>query len=242
MAVSEVLAALGETPAAVSEGRVSHLNDKVSRLKEQMQRFKQIGEQLQAAPDKQVSLTDPDARSMATSGRGTGMVGYNVQTAVDTQHHLIVAHEVTNVGHDRQQLSIMAQQAGQATGNGALTVLADRGYFNGEQIRDCEQHGIIPLVPKPLTSNNKAAGLFDKRDFTYVAERNEYRCPAGQIAIYRHATVERGMTLHRYWDRASCTGCSLKAQCTPSIERPPTRTSPALGCSKPAIRRRSRER
>jgi transposase len=209
-------------PAAVSEGRVSHLKEKVSRLKEQMQRLKEIGEQLQAAPDHQVSLTDPDARSMATSGRGTGMVGYNVQTVVDTQHHLIVAHEVTNVGHDRQQLSTMAQQGVQATGNGALTVLADRGYFNGEQIRECEQHGINTLVPKPLTSNSKAAGLFDKRDFTYVAKLNEYRCPAGQSAIWRQPTVERGMTLHRYWSSA-CPTCPMKAQCTTGTNRRITR-------------------
>ena len=209
-------------PAAVSEGRVSHLKEKVSRLKEQMQRLKEIGEQLQAAPDHQVSLTDPDARSMATSGRGTGMVGYNVQTVVDTQHHLIVAHEVTNVGHDRQQLSTMAQQGVQATGNGALTVLADRGYFNGEQIRECEQHGINALVPKPLTSNSIAAGLFDKRDFTYVAERNEYRCPAGKSAIWRMTTVEKGMTLHRYWSSA-CPTCPMKAQCTTGTNRRITR-------------------
>lgn len=209
-------------PAAVSEGRVSRLKEKVSRLKEQMRRLEDIGEQLQAAPDHQVSLTDPDARSMATSGRGTGMVGYNVQTVVDARHHLIVAHQVTNVGHDRQQLSTMAQQAVQATGNQALTVLADRGYFNGEQIRECEQQGINTLVPKPLTSNNKAAGLFDKRDFTYLAERNEYRCPAGQSAIWRQTTVEKGMTLHRYWSSA-CPKCPMKAQCTTGTNRRVTR-------------------
>ena len=209
-------------PAAVSEGRVSRLKEKVSRLKEQMRRLQDIGEQLQAAPDHQVSLTDPDARSMATSGRGTGMVGYNVQTVVDARHHLIVAHQVTNVGHDRQQLSTMAQQAVQATGNQALTVLADRGYFNGEQIRECEQQGINTLVPKPLTSNNKAAGRFDKRDFTYLAERNEYRCPAGQSAIWRQTTVEKGMTLHRYWSSA-CPKCPMKAQCTTGTNRRVTR-------------------
>lgn len=187
-----------------------------------MRRLQDIGEQLQAAPDHQVSLTDPDARSMATSGRGTGMVGYNVQTVVDARHHLIVAHQVTNVGHDRQQLSTMAQQAVQATGNQALTVLADRGYFNGEQIRECEQQGINTLVPKPLTSNNKAAGRFDKRDFTYLAERNEYRCPAGQSAIWRQTTVEKGMTLHRYWSSA-CPKCPMKAQCTTGTNRRVTR-------------------
>jgi len=125
-------------------------------------------------------------------------VGYNAQIAVDAKHHLIVAHDVTNRGHDRQQLSPMAQQAGQAIGNAQLTVLADRGYFNGEQILECEQNGIATLVPKPLTSNNKAAGLFDKRDFVYIPDSNEYRCPAGERAIWRFTTIEHGLTLHKY--------------------------------------------
>ena len=134
------------------------------------------------APDGQISLTDPDARSMATSGRGTGMVGYNVQTAVDTKHHMIVAHEVTNVGHDRDQLSSMAHQARDAIDEDTLTVFADRGYFKGEEILDCEQAGIKTLVPKPQTSSNKAAGLFDKADFRYIPSKDEYRCPAGQTS------------------------------------------------------------
>src|SRR6185369_8912546 len=189
-------------PAAVSEGRVSRLKEKIASLKQQMQHLNQIGEQMQTATDHQVSLTDPDARSMATSGRGTGMVGYNVQTAVDTKHHLIVAHDVTNRGHDRQQLAPMARQACQAIGNECLTALADRGYFNSEQIRKCEQGGIATVVPKPLTSNNKAAGLFDKRDFVYIPENNEYRCPAGERAIWRFTAVENGMKLHKYWSSA----------------------------------------
>ena len=160
-------------PTAVSEGRVSRLKEKIGSIKEQMQCLHQIGKQMEAAPDHQVSLTDPDARSMATSGRGTGIVGYNVQTAVDAKHHLIVVHEVTNLGHDRTQLSPMARQAKEAIGEGGLTVLADRGYFSGEQIRECEQSDIATLVPKPLTSNNKAAGLFDKRDFIYIAKTDE---------------------------------------------------------------------
>ena len=209
-------------PAAVSEGRVSRLKEKIASLKQQMQHLNQIGEQMQTATDHQVSLTDPDARSMATSGRGTGMVGYNVQTAVDTKHHLIVAHDVTNRGHDRQQLSPMSQQAGQTIGNERLTVLADRGYFNGEQIRECEQNGIATLVPKPLTSNNKAAGLFDRRDFVYIPENNEYRCPAGERAIWRCTSVENGMKLHKYWSSA-CAQCKLKARCTTGTNRRITR-------------------
>jgi transposase len=209
-------------PAAVTEGQIPRLKDKVAAVKAQMQRLNQIGRQLLEAPDQQVSLTDPDARSMATSGRGTGIVGYNVQTAVDTKHHLIVAHEVTNLGHDRTQLHSMAEQARSAMGTEELTALADRGYFKGEEILDCDQAGITPLVPKPLTSNSKADGRFDKRDFVYNAADDEYRCPAGQRAIKRFTTIEHGMTLHRYWSSA-CPKCPLKARCTPSDYRRITR-------------------
>src|SRR4030081_2036692 len=200
-------------PTLVTEGRVSRLKEKVATVKAHMEHLKQIGQQLREAPDGQVSLTDPDARSMATSGRGTGMVGYNVQTAVDTKHHLIVAHEVTNVGHDRTQLFAMAKQARSATGKEDLTVVADRGYFKGEEILDCDQAGMTPLVPKPLTSNSKADGLFDKADFRYIAAKDEYRCPAGQRAIWRFTTVEDGLTLHKYWSSA-CPKCPIKARCT----------------------------
>ena len=209
-------------PTAVSEGQVSRLKEKITRIKAQMQRLNDIGWQMRDAPDRQISLTDPDARSMATSGRGTGIVGYNVQTAVDTKHHLIVAHEVTNVGHDRAQLSAMAKQARDALGQQKLTVLADRGYFKGEEILDCDRAGITPLVPKPLTSNSKADGRFDKRDFVYIAADDEYRCPAGKRAIWRMTTVEHGMTLHRYWPSA-CPKCPIKQQCTPSDYRRITR-------------------
>jgi transposase len=209
-------------PTLVTEDRVSRLKEKISHIKEQMQRLNQIGTEMKSAPDEQVSLTDPDARSMATSGRGTGVVGYNVQTAVDTKSHLIVAHEVTNLGHDRTQLSSMAQQANQATGTGSLTVLADRGYFSGEEIRACELDGITPLVPKPLTSRSTKAGRFDKRDFIYIANSDEYQCPAGERAMLRYTTVEHGLTIHKYWSSA-CPGCKLRAQCTTDKYRRITR-------------------
>jgi hypothetical protein len=164
-----------------------------------------------ASPDKQLSLTDPDARSM--KARDGGIVGYNVQCAVDTQHHMIVAHEVVTDGVDREQLSRMAEQAREATGVKEVTVIADRGYFKGEEILRCEQSGIIPMVPKSLTSNNLSKGLFDKQDFIYIASDNEFRCPAGERAIWRFTSVEHGQTLHRYWSSA-CPRCPLKAQCT----------------------------
>jgi transposase len=195
------------------------LTEKIEDLKKQMQRLKELDEQLQESPDKQVVLTDPDARFMATSQSGAGMVAYNVQTAVDTKHHLIVAHEVTNIASDRGQLASMAQEARGAMGaSDEFTVLADRGYFKSEDILTCDEAGITTYVPKPRTSNNKADGLFDKGDFRYVADKDEYRCPAGQALIYRYTSVEQGKTLHTYWS-SNCQSCILKQQCTPAKQR-----------------------
>jgi len=203
---------------AVAEAKAGRLKDKIAILKKQMQGLKAMELRLRDAPDQQISLTDPDARSMATSGRGTGIVGYNVQTAVDAKNHLIVAHEVTNVGNDRGQLAMMAEQARAATGITELTVVADRGYFSGDEILACDQAGITPFVPKPLNSNSKAEGRFGKPDFIYIASDDEYRCPAGQRLIKRFTTVEAGMTLNIYWSSA-CPRCPIKAQCTTGPER-----------------------
>jgi hypothetical protein len=155
---------------------------------------------------------------MATSGRGSGIVGYNVQTAVDAKHHLIVAHEVTNVGNDRTQLSKMAEQAKTAMGADTLDVLADRGYFKGEEILACEAIGVTPFVPKSLTSGAKAEGRFGKQDFVYIPEDDTYRCPAGERLTRRYTSVEHGMDLHVYWTTA-CSACPLKSQCTTGTER-----------------------
>jgi len=209
-------------PASLPASRVSNLKDKIAAVKAEMRKLGQIDRQLQRAPNEQVSLTDPDARSMNSAGKGTGIVGYNVQTAVDTKNHMIVAHEVTNVGHDRAALTGMAMLAREATQHERLTVLADRGYFNGQEILQCEQAGFTPLVPKPLTSNSKADGRFDKRDFVYIAKHDEYRCPAGKRAIWRMTTQERGLTLHRYWS-SDCPRCPIKNQCTPADYRRITR-------------------
>ncbi len=166
---------------AVAQARSERLQDKIATLKAQMKELQAIEVQLNATPDKQISLTDPDARSMKT--RGTGIVGYNVQTAVDAKHHLIVAHEVTNIGIDRDQLSSMAKSARAAMGVADLTVIADRGYFKGEEILACHEAGIHAIVPKTTTSGAKAAGRFDRADFIYDAEKNEYCCPAGDHLI-----------------------------------------------------------
>lgn len=206
------------TQPADLEARTTHLQEKLVKLKKQMHYLRDIEQQLKQQPDKQLSQTDPDARSMATSGRGTGMVGYNVQTAVDTKHHLIVAHEVTNLGHDRTQLSKMALQSREALGSEDMEVIADRGYFKGPEILKCVEAGITPSVPKTMTSDNKAKGLYDKRDFVYIEADNEYRCPAGNRLIYHHSSMEDGMKINSYYTSA-CHHCELKAQCTTGKER-----------------------
>ena len=206
------------TDTAAAQAKAAQLREKIAVLDKRMQHLKAIETLVQAAPDKQISLTDPDARSMATSGKGTGIVGYNVQTVVDTRHHLIVAHDVTNVGNDREQLAVMAQQAQTAMDCQNLDVLADKGYFKGEQILACQDAGMTPFVPRPATSASKAEGRFDKHDFVYLAEENAYRCPAGEQLSWRYASIEDGMTLHVYWADI-CQDCRLKAQCTTGPQR-----------------------
>ena len=197
----------------VAEARTSRIQDKIAGLRRQMQALKAMEQQVQAEPDRQVSLTDPDARSMATSGRGTGMVGYNVQTAVDAEHHLIVAHEVTNVGHDRTQLEPMALKAQAATGCEELTALADRGYFNGEQVLACEGTGVLPCIPKTVWPGEQ--GFFTRQDFVYDAEHDHYTCPAGEKLTKGAVRSDRKDDIDHYRHLSACFTCPLKPRCTP---------------------------
>ena len=216
--LSELDSADRRGDAEVNEAHTTRLKEKIAKLHSEMQRMQELAKVVEAAPDHQISLTDPDARSMATSGKGTGMVGYNVQTAVDAKHHLIVDHQVTNIGNDRQQLATMAKRVKDVMQVDHLEAVADRGYFSGNEIVACEDAGITAYVPKPQTSNNQADGLFGKRDFVYVSERDEYRCPAGQALTWHFTSVEHGMTLHCYWSSV-CGSCPLKAQCTTGPNR-----------------------
>lgn len=201
---------------AVAKAKAERLHSKIETLKVKMRKLKEIEVQLNSTLDKQISLTDPDARSMKT--RGTGLVGYNVQVAVDAKHHLIVTHEVTNDGSDRSQLSAMAKQARNAMGVESVSVVADRGYFKSEEMLACHEAGITAFVPKPKTSGAAADGRFGREDFVYDETHNEYRCPAGERLTWRFSRVEKGLTLHRYWS-SNCQGCALKDQCTPSVHR-----------------------
>ena len=155
---------------------------------------------------------------MSACGRGSGVVGYNVQTAVDTTHHLIVTHEVINEGHDRSQLSPMAKETKATLEVDELDVVADRGYFDSEEILACEETGITVTLPKPLTSGAKAKGRFGKQDFRYVPSDDVYLCPAGKSLIYRYTREQDGLALRYYWT-SFCADCTMKDRCTPSKER-----------------------
>src|SRR5579864_3566383 len=198
-----------QEPTEALAAKVTRLTEKLTKLKEEMGKLAAYEKQMLASPDQQISLTDPDSRSMATSGRGSGVVGYNVQVAVDTEHHLIVTHEVTNTGSDRSQLAKVASQAKDVLGADHLDAVADRGYFNSPEILACEQADITVTLPKPMTSGAKSDGRFGKQDFVYLASEDVYRCPAGERLSYRFTREEAGKTVHRYWTTA-CPRCPLK--------------------------------
>src|SRR4029453_18828670 len=198
----------------IAEAKSGRLKEKIAGLRRQMQALKVMEQTVRDAPDQQVSLTDPDARSMATSGKGTATVGYNVQIAVDAEHHLIVAHEVINQGYDRHQLAPVAFKAQQATGCERITALADRGYFNGDQVLSCEGTGVAPVVPKTLTSGNTKRGLFTGQDFIYDAEKDHYTSPAGQHLTRGQARSDRAGDIDHYRHLTACFSCPLKPRCT----------------------------
>ena len=211
-----------QEPSETLALKTTRLKEKLAKLESEMQRLAAIEKQMLASPDQQISLTDPDARSMATSGRGSGVVGYNVQVAVDTENHLIVTHEVTNVGSDRSQLATVAKDAKATLQTENLDVVADRGYFSSGEILACEEAGITVTLPKPMTSNSKAEGRFGKQDFRYVAEEDVYICPAGERLTYHYTNEENGLILRRYWTNA-CQNCAIKHCCTTAKERRITR-------------------
>jgi transposase len=211
-----------QEPTEALAAKATRLKEKLAKLKEEMAKLAAYEKQMLASSDQQISLTDPDSRSMATSGRGSGVVGYNVQVAVETEHHLIVTHEVTNSGSDRAQLANVAKQAKAVLETETLEAVADRGYFNSPEILACHEAGITVTLPKPLTSGAKSDGRFGKQDFAYLADEDVYRCPAGERLPYRYTNEEAGKVLRRYWTNA-CSKCPLKSQCTTGPERRITR-------------------
>ena len=211
-----------QEPTEALAVKATRLKEKLAKLKEEIGKLSAYEKRMLASPDQQVSLTDPDSRSMATSGRGSGVVGYNVQVAVDPEHHLIVTHEVTNGGSDRAQLANVAKQAKAVLQTETLDAVADRGYFNSPEILACDEAGITVTLPKPFTSGAKADGRFGKQDFAYLPDEDVYRCPAGERLKYRFEGIEHGLTMRRYWTNA-CRTCAIKGRCTTGTERRITR-------------------
>ncbi len=206
------------TGVAVPPAKVERLKRGIETLKRKLESLAALEAQMRASGEHQISLTDPDARAMTSKSHSAYVVGYNVQSAVDTQNHLIVAHEVSNVGIDTGHLSSMANQARAALEAGHIEVLADRGYYKSEEIAACEDAGIEAYVPKRLTSNARAEGRFDRRDFVYERESNSYICPAGEKLTYRMTTTKGSRTMHCYW-ASVCGTCALKQHCTPGLQR-----------------------
>ena len=206
-----------QEPSEALAAKTTHLKEKLAKLAIEMRRLDAYEKEMLASPDQQISLTDPDCRSMATSGRGSGVVG-NVQVAVNTAHHLIIAHEVTNSGTDRAQLANMGCQAKQVLGVDKLEAVADRGYYSSTEIKACDDAGIAVTLPKPMTSGAKSDGRFGKQDFVYNAAEDVYRCPAGEKLTYRMTSEQDGKMMRRYWTNA-CSNCPLKPKCTTGNER-----------------------
>lgn len=187
------------------------LQEKIAALQQRRAGYEALEQALRASGETARSLTDPESRPMVSGGRIE--VCYNVQTAVDAKHKLIVADDVTNAATDQQQLSAMVTAAQEQLGDATPVVLADQGYYSGAEIKRCVEAGVTPLVPRPVTSANAARGLFTKDDFVYQPEADAYRCPAGALLTYRTTTVELGRTIKNYRTPA-CGGCALRARCT----------------------------
>jgi transposase len=194
---------------------VAELKEKIAQLEKRKSELKALAQDVEAGGQSQVSLTDPESRAMSM-GRGS-TIGYNVQTAVDAKHSLIVATEVTNTTSDLGALGTMALQAQEALGAEQLNVVADKGYYNGKEVLLCDTIGVTAYIAKPLTSANTAQGLYGKESFQYDARNNCYHCPAGKKLTYRFSTNEKGRAIS-YYRASECQACPLKSQCTRNKE------------------------
>lgn len=206
-----------ETGDARAE-KIAHLTRRYHRVRREMDRMITLRRELESAPDGQISQTDPDARAMATRAQHSGHVGYNARSVVDAETHLIVAHEVINQGHDRDQLTPMANAAKTALKRDDLQILADKGYFSGGEILACHEQGITATVPRPDTSGSRAHVRYVKADFADDPGADVYRCPAGEELIYHSTLEQQGLQMCRYWT-TTCPDCPLRSRCTTNVVR-----------------------
>jgi hypothetical protein len=209
---------LSKTGMTMPEARIARTVKKLAHYKKEAETLRAVEKRMNATGEPQVSLTDPDARSMATTSKQPRIVGYNVQSVVETKHHLIVAHEVTNHGYDRDALSMMARAAKDVMATETIEAIADKGYYSGEEIVAAEKAGVAVTVSKPNTSNAGAVGRFDKADFVYIPDKDAYICPAGERLTYHFTSELDGKMMRSYWTTA-CEACPIKSKCTTGKER-----------------------
>ena len=214
--IQNYLSQLDETDSKEKSESQTTIAEKIAWLKNSLAKLRAIEVKVEATPDKQISTTDPDSRLMKVKGM-IRQVSYNVQSAVDTKHHLIVAHEVTNSVSDRSQLCRVGKLAQAALNKKDITVIADKGYFSGQDIKDTKDAGMIPLVPKGDTSGSEKKGIFNRSEFKYNASKDVYICPANKKLQFRSNSIEKGMVLKKYFsDAMTCRKCSMKPNCTKS--------------------------
>jgi len=202
-----------ELEAQVHKPTAEEIQEKIDALKERKGKFGKLLDELEASGETQISLTDPDSRSMPLGQNHGTQVGYNVQVSVDAKNYLIIDHDVTNDVTDFNQLERMAIRAKEILQVDALDVIADKGYYSGSQIKACLEKGITPTIPKANTSANRKRGLFTKQDFRYDLETDCYRCPAGEIMTFRFQTTEKDRQI-KYYATSSCRACKIKHKCT----------------------------
>jgi len=202
-----------ETEFPAIKPTASELRVKIKHLKERQQHYRKLTTELRQSGAPEISLTDPDSRLMVI-GQQRLDVCYNVQTAVDSKHKLIVHHEVTNLSDDHEHLVPMAVAAKQTLGVETVELVADKGYYSGEEVKKCEDQGIVTYIPKPHVSPKLKKELFTKDDFHYDSLTDTYTCPEGAHLTHRFTTGERKGTLQRYYRTTACKSCAVRSRCT----------------------------
>lgn len=212
----ESLEVADQAEAGSEEPSREAVREALARLEERRADVASAQAILEELKESQHVVGEPEAKLMKT-GQGPSLVAYNVQTAVDAKHKLVVHHEVTNELADNRSLLPMATATQDALGAETLSVVADAGYSNGEQLKGCEQAGITPYVPVQRAINNQGKGrYFERAAFAYDASADTYRCPAGELLRRKTINSEARLVLY---SSAACGGCALKGQCTGAKQR-----------------------
>ena len=204
------------TEEPIEQTNTDELNTAILKLKDHRESLSRLQESLKESGETQIAKTDPDCKKMRTGHQGIDMC-YNVQISVDSKHKLIVAHDVTNDTNDLNQLVPMAEQSKEVLEVETLELTADKGYFDEEQIAECEANDIKCYIPNPEKSHNKSKGLFTDKDFVYDETNDLYVCPGEQKLIRTNEVIKHDKQTGIYKTKA-CKECKLKSKCTTSKE------------------------